>query len=154
MMALSYLKQHVQMVRFKMMNAWYYFYVVYDIKNSLFPSFPIPPSLFPSPSVSLFVLFTDLIDSYEKWLSVRVWAILLEREQLIQTTSTLNALTHTGKQESSTCVFCIQYWHEARRAHAHAAGKHTGLGTEIDKTTHECTHVHRCHALSISVRSQ
>lgn len=97
-MALSY----VQIVRLKMMNAWYYFYVAYDIKRSLFPSFPIPPGLFPSPSVSLFVLFTDLIDSYEKWLSVRVWAILLERKQLTQTTSTPNALTHTKAREQHT----------------------------------------------------
>lgn len=39
-MTLSYFKQHAQTVRFKMINAWYYFYVVYDIKKKALSIFP------------------------------------------------------------------------------------------------------------------
>lgn len=62
----------------------------------------------------------------------------------------------TQKQESSTRTNGYVFFASNidMKRDGHAAGKHTGLGTEIDKETHECTHVRRCHALSISVRSQ
>lgn len=136
-----------------------------------FPSLVLPPpsrpSLLMSLSVSLFVPLTDLTDSHEKWLSLRLGAILLQQQQFAQSTSALNARVPAHK--SDKCVCCCWFFFlfpssahffyliltRSEMAHVESnrkTNKKTSQSRHQNRQLETCTHSHRCRAPTIFLR--